>query len=204
MATFLFDKVIFGPITSRRLGQSLGINLLPVNHKLCNFNCIYCECGLNEKASGVMPQREEVTASLKKVLTDTVSNGGTIDTITFAGNGEPTLHPEFNGIIDDTYDLRNEFVPKAKIALLTNATRLQNSDVVKAFAKIDQNICKIDSVLPQTVELLNCPVGEYNIQSVIESLKNLTLNKPIIQTMFIKGCVNGRAIDNTSTREIVP
>jgi wyosine [tRNA(Phe)-imidazoG37] synthetase (radical SAM superfamily) len=202
MSTFLFDKIIFGPVNSRRLGQSLGINLLPTDNKICNFDCIYCECGLTEKNTGNLPSRKEVEGKLKEVLFDYSNSRKRIDAITFAGNGEPTLHPEFAGIIDDTYRLRNIYFPKAKIALLTNSTTAINQKLHKAFRKIDQNIFKIDSVLNNTICILNQPLGNYNLQKIIESIGRI--ENRIIQTMFLKGSFDGKTIDNTSEEEIVP
>jgi wyosine [tRNA(Phe)-imidazoG37] synthetase (radical SAM superfamily) len=200
MGTFLFDKIIFGPVKSRRLGQSLGINLLPVNSKLCNFDCIYCECGLSEKSTNDLPSRKEVESKLKEVLFDFSQSGKRIDSITFAGNGEPTLHPEFGAIIDDTYRLRNSYFPKARIALLTNSTTVINHNFHKAFRKIDQNIFKIDSVHPDTIKILNQPLGNYNLEKIIESMR--MVENRIVQTMFIRGIVNGQIIDNTTEQEI--
>lgn len=202
MATFLFDKIIFGPITSRRLGQSLGINLLPVDRKICNFDCIYCECGLAENATGKMPSRKQVAAKLEEILREFSISGKRIDTITFAGNGEPTLHPEFNAIIDDTYRLRNNYFPKAKIALLTNSTTSINYKLHPSFNRIDQNIFKIDSVIEQTIQTLNNPTGIFNLQKIIESIRQI--ENRVIQTMFLQGTFLGKPIDNTTEEEIVP
>ncbi len=202
MATFLFDKIIFGPISSRRLGQSLGINLLPTNKKVCNFDCIYCECGLTEGTTGNLPSRSEVKSQLEKVLTEFKEKGGNIDTITFAGNGEPTLHREFEEIISDTFNLRNKYFPKAKIALLTNSTTLGSPKVQRSMKKIDQNIFKVDSVLEPTVKLLNSPIGEFDIKKITALLKKIP--SPIIQTMFIRGAFKGIPVDNTTEEELVP
>lgn len=202
MATFLFDKIIFGPVVSRRLGNSLGINLLPPDKKICNFDCIYCECGLTDGIKAILPTREEVKQKLEEVLKEHLNNRKIIDTITFAGNGEPTLHHDFIGIIEDTYILRNKYFPKAKIALLTNATTIVGKKIREAFKKIDQNILKLDSVHPQTVELLNCPLGRFNLKKTIEILSSM--DKPIIQTMFVRGSYKGIPVDNTSEYEIKP
>ncbi|MBN1117834.1 MAG: radical SAM protein [Bacteroidales bacterium] len=202
MGTFLFDKIIFGPVASRRLGNSLGINLLPVNKKICNFDCIYCECGLTDGTKDKLPSRANVRFELEKTLAEFSSNNKPIDTITFAGNGEPTLHKDFNGIIDDTFELRNTYFPQAKIALLSNSTTLGSTKIQKAFEKIDQNILKLDSVNPATVELINCPIGKFNLAKTIEILKKLP--SPIIQTMFIRGSFRGKEVDNTIEQELVP
>ncbi len=202
MPTFLFDQIIFGPVISRRLGVSLGINLLPSTSKVCNFDCIYCECGLTESTNGLLPERGKVAQKLEAFLKKSNQEGKAIDAITFAGNGEPTMHAEFAGIIDDTYNLRNLYYPKAEIALLTNATTLGSSKVIKAFEKIDQCILKLDSVNPSTVKLLNCPLGNFSIEKTIERLKQL--KGIIIQTMFVKGSFKGIDLDNTTEEELVP
>jgi len=202
MATFLFDEIIFGPVTSRRLGRSLGINLLPTNSKVCNFNCIYCECGLTDSIEGELPTRKQVASKLESTLKDFKTRSSEIDTITFAGNGEPTLHPEFDKIIDDTYSLRNKYFPGAKIALLTNSTTLINIKILDTLKKIDQPILKIDSVHHKTIELLNCPIGEFDIKEIINIIKKMS--DPIIQTMFVKGTYNDIPIDNTTDYEINP
>jgi wyosine [tRNA(Phe)-imidazoG37] synthetase (radical SAM superfamily) len=200
MATFLFDKIIFGPVTSRRLGQSLGINLLPVDKKICNFDCIYCECGLTDSPKSDLPSRAEVAGKLELVLEDFNKNRKQIDTITFAGNGEPTLHPEFLGIIEDTWSLRNKYFPEANIALLTNSTTIAGKNIQEAFKKIDLPILKLDSVNKNTVELLNCPLGNFNLDRIIEILKSM--NSPIIQTMFVRGSYKNQIVDNTVPQEL--
>lgn len=202
MATFLFDKIIFGPVTSRRLGQSLGINLLPTDQKICNFDCIYCECGLTDSTKGTLPSRQEVKEKLDSVLREFKEQNKAIDTITFAGNGEPTLHRDFEGIIDDTVEIRDRYFPKAKIALLTNSTTLESPKIQRALAKIDQSILKIDSVNKSTVELLNCPLGSFNLEKTIERLKKMP--SPIIQTMFVKGTYKGQTVNNATEEELVP
>ncbi len=202
MATFLFDKIIFGPIASRRLGQSLGINLLPIDKKICNFNCIYCECGLTDNTKAELASQEIVREKLEEVLKNFREQNKSIDTITFAGNGEPTLHRDFEGIIDDTVELRNKYFPDAKIALLTNSTTLESPKIQRTLEKIDQSILKLDSVIKSTVEFLNCPIGKFNLEKTIQRLK--LLPSPIIQTMFIKGTYKGQIVNNATEEELVP
>jgi len=204
MATFLFDKIIFGPVKSRRLGVSLGINLLPTNIKVCSFDCIYCECGWTPKKYEKkinLPTRTEVKLKLEAKLQEMKSNGQLPDVITFAGNGEPTLHPEFNGIIDDTIELRNKLSPKARIAVLSNATTLHKKNVFHALLKVDDNIQKLDSAFVETVQTLDCPRGNFNLEKIVDQLR-VFKGKVIIQTMFIKGSFKGKQIDNTSEEEI--
>jgi wyosine [tRNA(Phe)-imidazoG37] synthetase (radical SAM superfamily) len=204
MATFLFDKIVFGPVNSRRLGVSLGINLLPVDRKICSFDCIYCECGrntVNGSLSSKMPSRTEVWEHLEAKLKEMNENRQLPDVITFAGNGEPTLHPEFEGIIDDTIALRDRFAAKARIAVLSNATMLHRKTVFNALLKVDDNIQKIDSGFKNTIERLDCPAKNFNLEKTVEQLINFNGNV-IIQTMFIRGTYKGEKIDNTSAEEI--
>ncbi|NJO87779.1 MAG: radical SAM protein [Chloroflexia bacterium] len=204
MATFLFDEIIFGPVKSRRLGISLGINLLPTDSKLCNFNCIYCECGWTpgkkEMKVSYHP-RQVVAEKLEETLQNMVKNEMPLDVITYAGNGEPTMHPDFEEIIDDTIRLRDIYFPKARIAVLSNATLLHKESVVRALKRIKDNILKLDSVFSETIELFNMPLGKYNITKVIEQLKSFN-GDLIIQTMFVRGTYNGKAVDNTTEKEL--
>lgn len=204
MATFLFDKIIFGPVKSRRLGVSLGVNLLPTNVKVCSFDCIYCECGLTPKKStekGTLPAREEVWQKLDEKLQEMAGQNQLPDVITFAGNGEPTLHREFARIIDDTIELRNKWAPDARIAVLSNASMLHKKDVFRALLKVEDNIQKLDSAYPETVELLDCPRGNFSLEKVVTQLKKFVGNV-IIQTMFVRGSFKGNLIDNTSEKEV--
>ncbi len=204
MGTFLFDKIIFGPVKSRRLGVSLGINLLPTDSKVCSFNCIYCECGLNpgkHKKKAILPTREEVKKRLLKKLNEMATEGQLPDVITFAGNGEPTLHPEFAGIIDDTVILRNQLAPKARVAVLSNSTKIHKKDVFEALLKVEDNILKLDSAFPETIELLDCPVGKFNLDETVEQLIRFKGNVTI-QTMFIKGIYKDKALDNSVDKEV--
>ena len=204
MATFLFDKIIFGPVKSRRLGVSLGINLLPTNIKVCSFDCIYCECGWTPKKyeeKVILPKRDEVREKLKETLIKMIADNQLPDVITFAGNGEPTLHPEFAGIIDDTIELRDKLTPNARIAVLSNATMLHKKDVFNALLKIKDNIQKLDSAFEATVKLLDSPNGNFNLEKVVKQLESFN-GKVIIQTMFVRGSFNGNEIDNTTEKEI--
>lgn len=204
MATFLFDKIVFGPVYSRRLGVSLGVNLLPRNRKICNFNCIYCECGnTHGSLSGddTMPGRSEVREALFLSLEEMAAHGQEPDVITFAGNGEPTLHPEFQGIIDDTIEVRNIFFPDAEIAVLSNSTTLDNPGVRDALMKIEKNILKLDSAIDETIRLHNRPGSAITAESIINNLTLFNGNL-IIQTMFIRGVYNNIHVDNTTEVEL--
>jgi len=204
MSTFLFDQIIFGPVRSRRLGVSLGVNLMPTDSKICSFNCIYCECGWNPKKreqKSKLPTREIVKQKMEEKLREMLADNELPDVITFAGNGEPTLHPEFEGIIDDTIELRNLLAPKARIAVLSNSSMLHKPSVVRALLKIEDNILKLDSAFEETVRLIDCPVGRFNLSKVVENLKAFD-GKLIIQTLFVRGNFNGQIVDNTTEREV--
>lgn len=204
MATFLFDKIIFGPVKSRRLGVSLGINLLPSTRKICNFNCIYCECGWtshtdNHPAS--LPERSEVYRALDAKLSEMKKANRPPDVITFAGNGEPTLHPEFPGIIDDCIELRNKYFPEAKIAVLSNSTNITKPGVKAALLKVDQNILKLDSAFDLTVKIHNQPQVNIKVCELVENLRQFN-GRLIIQTLFIRGTYESQRIDNTTPEEL--
>lgn len=204
MATFLFDEIIFGPVKSRRLGVSLGVNLLPTDSKVCSFDCIYCECGWNPKKrekKAELPARETVAGNLRNKLKVMQENGQLPDVITFAGNGEPTLHPQFAEIIDDTIALRDEFAPDCRIAVLSNATMIHRERIFQALLKIEDNILKLDSAIEETVQLLDCPVGRFNLQETIEQLKRFG-KRAIIQTLFVRGIHKEQVIDNTTEEEL--
>ena len=204
MSTFLFDKIVFGPVHSRRLGVSLGINLLPVDGKLCSFDCIYCECRLNSerRTKSKLPTREEVRKELEETLVSMKESETAPDVITFAGNGEPTLHPDFGGIIEDTVSLRDRLFPKAKIAVLSNSTMLHKEEVFNALHKVDDAILKLDSVLDTRIQQLNAPnLPSFTFAKLVEQLCRFE-GKLIIQTMFIKGEYNGASVDNTTKEEI--
>lgn len=204
MATFLFDEIIFGPVKSRRLGISLGINLLPTDTKVCSFDCIYCECGWTPKKrerKAVLPAREHVAEKLREKLTTMQQSGVLPDVITFAGNGEPTLHPKFPDIIDDTISLRNRFAPDCRIAVLSNATMIHRKPVFQALLRIEDNIQKLDSAIKETIERIDCPLGRFDLQQVIQQLKRFG-NRTIIQTLFLRGTHKNETIDNTTEEEL--
>ena len=204
MATFLFDEIIFGPVRSRRLGVSLGINLLPTKRKICNFNCIYCECGWTrdiEKAVSHLPGREEVYNALDSKLSELIKKNIIPDVITYAGNGEPTLHPDFPGIIDDSIILRDKYFKKTRIAVLSNATTISNPLIKNALLKVDQNILKLDSAFDSTIKIHNQPRVNVNVEELINNLIGFD-GKLIIQTLFLRGIHNGKVVDNTTRVEI--
>ena len=206
MSTILFDEIVFGPVHSRRLGVSLGVNLLPDDGKVCSFDCIYCECGYNvdHRAHKGLPTREEVYEALEKRLAAMHEKGERLDVITFAGNGEPTLHPQFAAIIDDTMTLRNIYYPDATVSVLSNATRIDRPDVFDALNKVDNNILKLDSCFDETVRLIDVPASaSFSVEKLIEGLCRFKGNL-IVQTLFLQGEHNGKIIDNTTEKELLP
>lgn len=203
MGTILFNHIIFGPIKSRRLGNSLGVNLLPKFGKWCSFDCIYCECGWNKdgKKDTTLPTKEEVFEAMSARLHELSAEGTPVDTITFSGNGEPTMHPAFAQIIDFTLQLRDKLYPSAKVSVLTNASQLGKKEVRDALQKIDNPILKIDSPLEHLVEAINIPNAAYKLKDAIENIKLFNHNF-ILQTMFLKGVENGVEIDCTCREHV--
>ena len=204
MPTFLFDKIIFGPVISRRLGISLGINLLPTGAKVCTFDCIYCECGWTtsrKERESHLPDQEEVRLKLEEKLKEMRNDNQLPDVITFAGNGEPTMHPDFPGIIDDTIRLRDELAPGARIAVLSNASLINRDKVFQALLRVDDNIQKLDSAFEETVRLLDNPPPGYNLEKTVQNLVRFQ-GRVIIQTMFVRGTWKGCTVDNTTDCEV--
>ncbi len=201
----IFASPIFGPVHSRRLGVSLGINLLPADGKVCSFDCIYCECGLNgeHRTRSLLPTREEVRTALESKLKEMQAEGVAPDVLTFAGNGEPTAHPHFAEIIDDTLALRDSYFPKAKVSVLSNATFLGRPGTFEALNKVDNNILKLDTVDEAYIRLVDCPAKSYSVATVIEQMKAFHGNC-IVQTMFMKGTFKGQSVDNTTDAYVLP
>ncbi|MDA3905473.1 MAG: radical SAM protein [Bacteroidales bacterium] len=203
MGGFLFDDIIFGPVKSRRLGVSLGVNLLPTDYKFCSFNCIYCECGWTDESHKkvVLPSRNDIQERLESVLTLRKENQLPIDSITFAGNGEPTLHPDFAEIIEDTIQLRNLYFPEAIITVLSNASIIHNSKIIGALLKVDKNILKLDAGTEATFQAINQPKGNLKLHQVVDYLKKFE-GKLIIQTLFVQGFNQHKGINNTNEEEV--
>lgn len=197
----LFDSIVYGPIRSRRLGVSLGMNLMPTTAKLCTFDCVYCECGWNQPVSHpIIPTREQVREALASRLIALSPNS--IDVITFSGNGEPTLHPEFLGIIEDTCALRDQYCPKAKISVLSNSTQLGRQDVVEALRLCDNRILKLDSAIDATMRLIDKPVNTNLTVEQIAQWLALFDGDFTLQTCFLRGEYCGQTIDNTTREEL--
>lgn len=203
--TVIYPSPIFGPIHSRRLGVSLGINLLPADGKVCSFDCIYCECGFNadHRPHQPLPTREEVRTALEAKLKEMQAAGTAPDVLTFAGNGEPTAHPHFPEIIDDTLALRDHYFPAAKVSVLSNSTFIHRPAVFDALNRIDNNILKLDTVDEDYIRLIDRPCGAYSVAEIVKQMKAFKGNC-IIQTMFLKGGYQGRDMDNTSDKFVLP
>ncbi|OQX97381.1 MAG: radical SAM protein [Bacteroidetes bacterium 4572_128] len=204
MSFLLFEEIVFGPVLSRRLGVSLGINLLPTNYKLCNFNCIYCECGWtykNKIKNFKFPSVEKVKIALEKKLSEMVNNNSKLDSITFAGNGEPSLHPDFEEIVDNVIKIKNKYFEKSKISVLSNASMLHKHSVVSALKKVDNNILKLDGAFEKTICKINKPFYNFNLKKLLKQFKSFEGNL-IIQTLFLKGFHKNEEIDNTKDEEI--
>ena len=196
----LFDSIVYGPIRSRRLGVSLGVNLMPTTAKLCTFDCVYCECGWNQPISHPqLPTREQVRDALEsQLLTLDVQP----DVITFSGNGEPTLHPDFLGIIQDTCALRDQYCPNAKVSVLSNSTQLGRKDVVEALLLCDNRILKLDSAIDTTMQLIDKPVNQHLTVAQIVQWLSVFKGDFTLQTCFLRGEYEGRVIDNTTPEEL--
>ncbi len=201
MSTVIYPSPIFGPVHSRRLGISLGINLLPKDGKWCSFDCIYCECGLNSerRAHAPLPTREEVYEALEGQLQKMHEEGPHPDVLTFAGNGEPTLHPHFPEIVDDVIRLRNRYCPEAKISVLSNSTQIHRREVREALMRTDNPIMKLDTIDADYIHRIDRPQGHYDVEAIIQHLAEMS-PQVIIQTMFMQG----EGVDNTSDSYVQP
>ena len=201
MSTVIYPSPIFGPVHSRRLGISLGINLLPADGKVCSFDCIYCECGFNadHRPHQPLPTREEVAQRLEERLKQMVADGQLPDVLTFAGNGEPTCHPKFADIIDDTIALRDRYCPKAKVSVLSNSTLIHNNRVHDALMRVDNNILKLDTVNADFINSVDRPQGTYDVNEIVEQMKTFK-GHIIIQTMFL----HGPGVTNTGEKYVTP
>ena len=201
MSTIIYPSPIFGPVHSRRLGLSLGINLLPADGKVCSFDCIYCECGFNEdhRPSLPLPTRSEVALKLEERLRQMTAEGQLPDVLTFAGNGEPTCHPHFPEIIDDTLALRDRYCPEAKVSVLSNSTLIHNQRVHEALMRVDNNILKLDTVDPLYIKKVDHPAGAYDLSRIIDCMKAFR-GHVIIQTIFL----HGPGVSNTGDEYVLP
>ncbi|WP_293525150.1 radical SAM protein [Prevotella sp.] len=207
MSTILYPSPIVGPIHSRRLGISLGVNVNPSDEKICTFDCIYCEVGYNRNhhTSSPRPTRLQIATELESKLKEMKANGSALDVITFSGNGEPTGHPYFLGIVEDTIRLRNDYYPDAKVSVLTNSTLAVRPDVHCALMLVDNNIMKLDTVDPIYINNVDRPVSSaYDVEQIIKEMQSFN-GHVIIQTIFMNGTDDlGRDVSNTSDRFVEP
>ena len=205
MSTVIYESPVFGPVHSRRLGISLGINLLPRGGKVCSFDCIYCECGLNKerRTRNPLPTPDEVASRLRTKLLEMKQEGLVPDVLTFAGNGEPTLHPHFPEIVDTVRAIRDELCPQAKMSILSNATQIGRPEIREALFHFDNNILKLDTVCPEYIRLVDRPQGHYDVEEQVRLLA-LFRGQCIIQTMLMRGEYEGRDLDNTRQKYVGP
>lgn len=202
--TILFHEIVYGPVHSRRMGTSLGVNLLPYDGKLCSFDCIYCECGFNRdfRTKTKLPDRDNVRSALQDKLLSLQKEGVKLDVITFAGNGEPTMHPEFEGIIGDTLLLRDRYFPHTKISVLSNGLHLNKKEVFDAMKKVDNPILKLDSAFDETARRIDRPnAATYSVSQQVERYR-MFQGDFILQSMFLRGSFEGSIVDNTTEEEI--
>ena len=205
MSTVIYDSPVFGPVHSRRLGVSLGINLLPRGGKVCSFDCIYCECGLNSerRTKNPLPTADEVESRLRSKLLEMKQDGLVPDVLTFAGNGEPTLHPHFPEVVDRVRRVRDELCPSAKMSILSNATQIRRPEIREALRHFDNNILKLDTVCPEYINLVDRPQGHYDVEEQIRCLA-MFQGQCIIQTMLMRGEYEGHDLDNTTEAYVGP
>ncbi len=205
MSTVIYPSPIFGPIHSRRLGVSLGINLLPADGKWCSFDCVYCECGLNaqHRAKLPLPTREEVACALEARLQQMQQQGPTPDVLTFAGNGEPTLHPHFPEIVDDVCRLRDKYFPEAHISVLSNSTQVHNPRVRKALMSVENPIMKLDTACADYIRRVDRPQGTFQMDALTDNLAQMAPHL-IIQSMFMNGTLNGQNVSNVGEEYVTP
>lgn len=206
MSTNLHPSPVFGPVHSRRLGISLGINLMPNDGKICTFDCLYCECGFNKDRvpASPRPSREFVTATLESKLKGMEATGILPDSITFSGNGEPTAHPLFPEIIDDVLHLRDRYCPDAKVSVLSNSTFIHKERVREALMRVDNNILKLDTVNPVYISKLDRPLQRgYDVCKIVEYMKSFN-GHVVVQSIFLKGVSEGFDFNNTTDDYVLP
>jgi wyosine [tRNA(Phe)-imidazoG37] synthetase (radical SAM superfamily) len=201
----LFNQIVFGPIHSRRLGVSLGINLLPEDVKLCTFNCIYCECGWGETEQ-ILPEKwlplKKIIPVVEEKLKDLMVKGVHLDSITYSGNGEPTMHPQFGDITKILIRLRDKYFPQAIITCLSNSTQLYRSKVIRALRQIDNPVMKLDTGIQRTFQLINKPFSKMSVAKICNHLTKFD-GDLTVQTLFLKGeWDDGTKIDNTTEEEV--
>lgn len=189
--TIPFQKsIIYGPVKSRRLVKSLGINLLPTNRKICSFNCNYCQYGLTQQVNGSETSMDLFPglAEVINALTLGLEEHPDVDFVTFSGNGEPTLHPNFAKIVDGVNNVvKTNILSNAKVALLTNGSTLVNKKTMEAISKIDRVYIKLDAPNEPLFRKINKPALSIDFNRMIESMKEVSNLR--LQTMLMEGVV---------------
>lgn len=180
-------KIIYGPVNSRRLGRSLGINILPRSQKICSFNCLYCQYGLNDRKNSksnkvIFPDQNEVLLAVENALKHLDPPPAYL---TFSGNGEPTLHPEFPEIVDRIQWLKKKQCPESKTAILSNSSTVTTPKIKAALEKLDYRIMKLDAGEPGTFRAFNRPDNEIKLEAIVLGLSRL--KDVTIQTLVAKG-----------------
>ncbi len=188
----LQSGIIYGPVRSRRLGLSLGINLLPTDYKVCSYNCLYCQYGWTPRRSlnpahalKDLPQPAEVRVALEKALRSVVRKRAKLDAVTFSGNGESTLHPEFPEIVDLAAALRDRYLPQLKLAILSNSSTVPREEIRAALNRLDARMMKLDAGSEEIVHQLNGPAPPFYLKEIVDGLKQL--KDVILQSLFVQG-----------------
>jgi len=204
MSGILWNEIVFGPIKSRRLGSSLGINLLPEKLKICSFNCVYCECGWGENVDNITDSiysHSQIITAFEERLKELKTQNIHIDSFTFAGNGEPTMHPEFSIIVNDIVRLRDKYYPNTITTCLSNSTFCGNAEIRDSLLKLDNPLMKLDAGTQEMYDRINRPFKKIKLDEIVDNLIKFE-GKLSIQTLFLRGEYNGFAIDNTTDEEI--
>ncbi|MBI4244435.1 MAG: radical SAM protein [Planctomycetes bacterium] len=190
----LLSKYTYGPVESRRYGKSLGVNVLPPSVKVCSFNCPYCQLGWTYKKD-IKEVKYPDSSEILKELEQRLTSEPQIDSITFSGNGEPTMHPDFLRIVRKTIELRNRYKPAAITTVLTDGVHIESEGILEALELIDNPMVKLDAGTEKMFKVVNIPMVEITLRTVVDNI--LKLKKRKIQTMFVKG-----RIDNTVDEEV--
>lgn len=184
----LQSGILYGPVNSRRLGKSLGINLMPGAYKLCSFNCVYCHYGWTKKQTvdfgkyaRDLPAMDEVVKSVVNALKSTLE----FNFLTFSGNGEPTLYPQFAELVEEVVSLRDRYRSEVKIALLSNSTGLAQEKVLHSLSRLDYPVLKLDGGTEEKFNAINRPAREVNFSGIIDSL--CSAKDFYVQTVMIEG-----------------
>ena len=206
--------ITYGPVQSRRLGLSLGINLLPTEYKLCSFNCLYCQYGWTKKVTFApgerlkdLPSVDAVAAALETALAELSRDHRTMDAISICGNGEPTLYPALAEVIVKVKRIRDRYQPRARVAILSNSSTVGDHAVRAALDLLDVKIMKFDAGSEEMFRQLNHPAAPVYMGEIVAGLK--ALKKIFLQSCFVQGRVTNADPDSVAmwidkVREIHP